>query len=417
MAVVINGVIGIGIFRTPATIASNTGSGAEQLVAWSIGAAIALTGALCYAELGARRPTAGGGYVYLREAFGAVVAFVYGWNLLAVNYSGSLAALATVFVNYAGAALGMDIANPRPYAVGTIVFLAGINWFGIRSGAWSLNFLTILKLAAIGTMIAVGLAAGGAPAPTAPPPPINPLALFGVLMPALFSYSGWYHINDIAGEIRDPQRNLPRAIVFAMLLIAACYLLANVAYLAVLGHDGLAVSKAPAADLMRHVFGEPGGRLIAAGIATSALGFCHVMLIGGARVFQVMGADGLFFRVAGRLHPRWRSPNIALLMLAGWAIFLALTGTFDQLLYYSTVGDWLGIAAVIATLFWYQRFGGPAPFRVPLYPLLPIAFLIVVLGVLAVTSWNSPRDAGMGVLITAVGLPVYWLWTRVVKPR
>ena len=417
MAVVINGVIGIGIFRTPATIASHTGSGTEQLIAWTIGAVIALTGALCYAELGARRPTAGGGYVYLREAFGAIVAFVYGWNLLAVNYSGSLAALATVFVNYAGAALGVDVANPRPGAVGTIVFLAGINWFGIRSGAWTLNFLTVLKLAAIGTMIAVGLAAGGAPAPAAPPPPINPLALFGVLMPALFSYSGWYHINDIAGEIRDPQRNLPRAIVLAMLLIAACYLLANVAYLAVLGHAGLAASQAPAADLMRHVLGEPGARLIAAGIATSALGFCHVMLIGGARVFQVMGADGLFFRVAGRLHPRWRSPNVALLLLAGWAIVLALTGTFDQLLNYSTVGDWLGIAAVIATLFWYQRHGGAAPFRVPLYPLLPIAFLIVVLGVLAVTSWNSPRDAGMGVLITAAGVPIYWLWTRAARAK
>jgi APA family basic amino acid/polyamine antiporter len=417
MAVVINGVIGIGIFRTPATIASHTGSGTEQMIAWSIGAVIALIGALCYAELGARRPTAGGGYVYLREAFGAVIAFVYGWNLLTVNYSGSLAALATVFVNYAGVALGMNVADARPYAVGTIVFLAGINWFGIRSGAWTLNFLTVLKLAAIGTMIAVGLTAGGAPAPAAAPAPINPLALFGVLMPALFSYSGWYHINDIAGEIRDPQRNLPRAIVLAMLLIAACYLLANVAYLAVLGHDGLAASKAPAADLMQHVLGKPGARLIAAGIATSALGFCHVMLIGGARVFQVMGADGLFFRIAGQLHPRWRSPNIALILLAGWAILLALTGTFDQLLNYSTVGDWLGIAAVIATLFWYQRNGGPAPFRVPLYPLLPIAFLIVVLWVLAVTSWDSPRDAGMGVLITAAGLPVYWLWTRLARAK
>ena len=162
---------------------------------------------------------------------------------------------------------------------------------------------------------------------------------------------------------------------------------------------------------MRHALGETGARLIAAGIATSALGFCHVMLIGGARVFQVMGADGMFFRSAGKLHPRWRSPNIALLLLAGWAILLALTGTFDQLLNYSTVGDWLGIAAVIGTVFWYHRNSPDATtFRVPLFPLLPIAFLIVVLWIVGVTAWSNPRDAGMGVLITLAGLPVYWFW-------
>jgi basic amino acid/polyamine antiporter, APA family len=412
MAVVINGVIGTGIFLTPATIARATGSGTEQMIAWLIGGVIALVGALCYAELGARRPTAGGGYIYLREAFGVIIAFVYGWNLLTVNYSGSLAALATIFAQYAGAALGVNVPDPRPYAVGTIVFLAGINWFGIRSGAFTLNILTVLKLAAISVMIVVGLIARGAPPPTAAPAPLSSLALLGILMPVLFSYSGWYHVNDIAGEIRDPQRNLPRAIVFAMLLITACYLLANLAYLAVLGHDGLASSKAPAADLMRRVLGEPGARLIAAGIAASTLGFCNVMLIGGARVFQVMGADGLFFRVAGRLHPRWRSPNIALLLLAAWAALLAVSGTFDQLLTYSTVGDWLGIAAVIGTLFWYHRTpsAGVAPFRVPLFPWLPLAFLVVVLWILAVTTWNNPRDAGMGVLITIAGLPVYWFW-------
>jgi APA family basic amino acid/polyamine antiporter len=415
MAVVINGVIGTGIFITPATIARNTGSSGEQLIVWAIGGVIALIGAICYAELGARRPSAGGGYIYLREAFGGIIAFVYGWNLLAVNYSGSLAALATVFASYSGAALGIEVPDPRPYAVGTIVFLAGINWFGIRSGAWTLNILTVLKLAAISVMIVVGLLARGAPPPTAAPAPLNPIALIGILMPVLFSYSGWYHINDIAGEIRDPQRNLPRAIVFAMLLIAACYLLANTAYLAVLGHAGLAASKAPAADLMRHVLGEAGARIIAVGIAASTLGFCNVMLIGGARVFQVMGADGVFFRSAGKLHPRWRSPNVALLMLAAWGCVLAWEASFDELLKYSTVGDWLGIAAVIATLFWYRAKRGaePVPFRVPMFPLLPIVFLVVVVWVLTVTSWSNPGDAGMGVLITLAGLPVYWFWTRI----
>lgn len=412
--VVVGGVIGSGIFLTPAVIARHTGSDTELLVAWAIGGALALIGALCYAELGARRPAAGGGYVNLREAFGLIIAFIYGWNMLVVNYSGSLAAVATVFVHYAAAAFGIELADARPYAVASIVFLAGINWFGIRAGAFAQNLLTVLKLLAVAALIAIGLVARGAPAPLAPPGPFNPFALGGVLLPVLFSYGGWAYANNIAGEIREPQRNLPRALVFGMLLVAACYLLVNLAYLAVLGHAGLAASNAPAADLMRHVLGEPGARLIAAGIAISTLGFCNISLIGAARVFQAMAADGVFFRVAGRLHPRWRTPNIALLMLAGWACVLALTGTFDQLLNYSTTGDWLGYAAVVATLFWYRRAGvtDAAPFRAPLYPVLPLVFLAAVLWVVAVTIWQHPGDAGMGALITLGGLPVYFVWRR-----
>jgi basic amino acid/polyamine antiporter, APA family len=410
--IVVGGVIGSGIFLTPAAIAQQTSSAAEQLLAWAIGGVIALIGALCYAELGARRPAAGGGYVYLREAFGLIIAFVYGWNLLTVNHSGAIAFVATVFAKYSAAAFGVTLSDPGPYAVGVIVFLTGINWFGIRAGALTQNILTVLKLIAISTLIVVGLVARGAPPPAETTTPTSPFALIGALMPVLFSYGGWYYVNDIAGEIRDPQRNLPRALIFGMLLVAACYLLANVAYLAVLGHDGLAASKAPAADLMRQVLGEPGARLIAAGIAISTLGFCNISVIGAARVFQVMGADGVFFRVAGKLHPRWRSPNIALVLLAVWSCALALSGTFEQLLNYSTVGDWLGMAAVIATLFWYHRARATetVSFRVPLFPLLPLVFLVVVLWVVAVTTWDHPRDAGMGVLITLAGLPVYWFW-------
>jgi len=413
--VVIGGVIGSGIFLTPAAIARQTGSATEQLMAWAIGGVLALIGALCYAELGARRPNAGGGYVNLREAFGLIVAFVYGWNMLVVNYSGSLAAVATVFVNYTAAALGFKLADPRPYAVGSIVFLAGINWFGIRAGALTQNILTVLKLAAIASLITIGLVARGAPPPTAPPAPLNPLALGGVLLPVLFAYGGWAYVNNIAGEIREPQRNLPRALFFGMLLVAACYLLVNLAYLAVLGHEGLAASTAPAADLMRRVLGESGARAIAAGIAISTFGFCNISLIGAARVFQAMGADGVFFRVAGRLHPRWRTPNIALLMLAGWGSVLAWTGTFDQLLNYSTTGDWLGYAAVVATLFWYRHAQASenVMFKAPLYPLLPLVFLAAVLWVVAVTIYQHPADAGMGALITLAGLPVYFIWRRV----
>ncbi len=417
--VVVGGVIGSGIFMTPAAIARQTGSGSEQLIAWAIGGGLALVGALCYAELGARRPTAGGGYVNLREAFGLILAFMYGWNMLVVNYSGSLAAVATVFVQYAAAAFGVKLADGRPFVVGTLVFLAGINWFGIRAGSFVQNLLTVLKLLAVAALIVIGLLLRGAPPPAAPPAALNPLALGGVLLPVLFSYGGWAYVNNIAGEIREPQRNLPRALFFGMALVAVCYLLVNLAFLEVLGHDGLAASSAPAADVMRRALGEPGARLIAAGIAVSTLGFCNISLIGASRVFQVMGADGVFFRVAGRLHTRWRTPNIALLMLTGWACVLALSGTFDQLLNYATVGDWLGYAAVVATLFWYRRSGAgeSTAFRVPWYPLLPVVFIAAVLWVVAVTVWQRPWDAGIGALITLAGLPVYFLWRRVLAHR
>ena len=161
--VVVGGVIGSGIFLTPAAIARQTGSSLEQLIAWGIGGALALIGALCYGELGARRPQAGGGYVNLREAFGLVIAFLYGWNMLAVNYSGSVAAVATVFVNYAAAACGYTLKNPAPWAVGAIVFLAGINWFGIRTGSFVQNLLTVLKIAALAALIVIGLLVRGAP--------------------------------------------------------------------------------------------------------------------------------------------------------------------------------------------------------------------------------------------------------------
>jgi APA family basic amino acid/polyamine antiporter len=412
--VVVGGIIGSGIFRTPAAVAQQTGSAGMQLAAWAIGGAVALMGALCYAELGTRRPNAGGGYVNLREAFGLVVAFVYGWNLLVVNHSGAIAAVATVFVEYAAAALGTTVADARPYAVGTIVFLAGINWFGIRAGSLTQNILTVLKLAAIAAMIVAGLLVRGAPPEPAPgsAASLSPFAFGAALMPVLFSYGGWYYVNDIAGEVREPQRTIPRALVFGMLLVAACYLLANVAYLAVLGHAGLAASTAPAADVMRRALGEPGARLIAAGIAISTLGFCNISMIGAARVFQVMGADGVFFRAAAYLHPRWRSPNVALLLLGLAACLLAWTGRFEQLLNYSTVGDWLGMAAVVATLFWYRRTQAaePSAFRTPWYPVLPIAFLVVVAWIVGNTIWEHPRDAGMGALITLAGLPVYVLW-------
>jgi APA family basic amino acid/polyamine antiporter len=415
--IVIGGVIGAGIFLTPATVARNTSSGSQVLILWAIGGLLTLAGVLCYAELGARRPQAGGIYVYLREAFGLLPGFLFGWTMALINYPGSVAAVATMFAEYLCTALGLAPAMyVKPVAVGAIVFIVGINLFGIRAGAWMQNVFTVLKLAAIALLVITGLVLAhehlGLAMVAEHAKPVSSWAFAGALLPVLFTYGGFHYLNDLAGEVRNPQRTLPRALGMGMAGVVLCYLLANWAYLAGLGHAGLAASDAPAADLMRLLFGERGATVIAIGIACSTFGYCSIAIAGGARVLQTMSADGVFFRAAARVDPRTRAPQIALALLGAWAIVLTLSGSFNQLLNYTTVGEWLGHVAGIATLFWYRKhfIDEPAPYQVPFYPLLPLVFTITVLGVIVASAIHAPRDAGMSLLIIALGVPVYYAW-------
>jgi APA family basic amino acid/polyamine antiporter len=414
--IVVGGVIGAGIFLNPRIVAQRTGSGEGVLIAWGVGAVLALIGALCYAELGARRPQAGGAYVYLREAYGPMIAFVYGWIMLVVNYSGSEAAVSVTFATYFCSTFDLATSLIKPLAIGAIVLLTGISYFGIKAGAMLQNGLTMLKLLAVVALVVTGVFIAAPPATVVASAPVtlSPWNFGAILMPVLFAYGGWAYVNNIAGEIREPQRNLPRALVLGMLLVGACYLLANVAYLHALGHAGLAASTAPAADIMRGAFGDTGARAISLGIAISTFGFCNISIIGAARVFQVMGSEGLFFRAAGHINRRYHTPDVALVALSGWAIVLALSGTYGQLLNYSTVGDWLGYAAAVATLFYYRRVHADEAvvFRVKGFPVLPLIFIVAVLGVVASNIVANPTDAGMGLVIALLGLPIYWLWKR-----
>jgi basic amino acid/polyamine antiporter, APA family len=415
--IVVGGVIGAGIFLNPRIVAERAGSSEGVLIAWTIGAVLALIGALCYAELGTRRPQAGGAYVYLREAYGPMIAFVYGWIMLVVNYSGAEAAVGMTFSTYLCSTFDLSPRLITPLAIGAIALLTGVSYFGIRAGAMLQNALTMLKLLAVVALVVTGIfIVSPQAAPTVVPEPVavSPWNFGAILMPVLFSYGGWAYVNNIAGEIREPQRNLPRALILGMLLVGGCYLLANIAYLHALGHAGLATSMAPAADIMRGAFGETGARAISLGIAISTFGFCNIAIISAARVFQVMGAEGLFFRAAGHINRRYHSPDVALFALSGWAIVLALSGTYGQLLNYSTVGDWLGYAAAVATLFYYRRMhaGEAVAFRMRGFPVLPLIFIVAVLGVVASNIVANPTDAGMGLVIALLGLPVYWFWSR-----
>lgn len=411
--VVVGGIIGSGIFLNPAVVAQRSESPGMIMLAWSLGGVFALAGAFIYAELGARRPQAGGGYVYLRESYGPLIAFLFGWIMLLVNYSGSIAAVATTFATYFCQVAGLAPTLTKPIAVGAIMLLAGINFFGIRAGALVQNLATTLKLLAVVAVVVAGLAFSGV-ASSAPPLERTASSFGSALLPVLFAYSGWFYINNIAGEIRDPQRNIPRALVLGMLTCTACYLLANYAYLHVLGHAGLATSTAPAAELMQRAFGPAGAVLIGAGIAISTFGFCNIAILGGSRMFQVMGADGVFFRAAAHLHPTYRSPDVALGVLALWAAVLVILGNYGELLDYSTVGDWIGSAMVAATLFYYRsREGAVQVFRAPLHPLLPLGFIAAVAFVVISSALAQPRQTLIGLGIIVAGIPAYYFWRAI----
>jgi APA family basic amino acid/polyamine antiporter len=418
---VVGGIIGGGIFRTPAAVAARVGDPPLALATWGAGALVALAGAFCFGELAWRRPRAGGGYVYLREAWGPLPAFLYGWALLLVIATGAIAAVAVTFADYTLALLGLPAQLAVPVAVFAIVLLAGINYVGVRPGAITVNVLTVLKLVALATLIAAGLALA-VPAPVSVAPPVTGsggLRAFGAaLVPVLFTYGGWQQTNFIAEEIVEAERTLPRALVLGVAMVAAVYLLANLAYLRVLGHAGLAASSAPAADTMRQLLGPAGGTFIAAGIAISSFGFLDLVLLVTPRVLQAMAADGVFFPRLARLHPRYRTPAAAIVAESAWAIVLTLTGTFAQLVDYVSFGDWIFFGLTVAGLARIRAADGAMPtvrpkgLLVPGYPWTPAFFVLAALLVVVSSVLESPRNAAIGTGLLLLGVPVFRWWTR-----
>jgi APA family basic amino acid/polyamine antiporter len=421
---VVGGIIGGGIFRTPATVAERVGTPRMVLVAWIVGGVVALIGAFCYGELGQRRPRAGGGYVYLRETWGPLPAFLYGWTLVLVIATGAIAAVAVTFANYVLAIAGLSDRLTVPLAVGTIVLLAGINYVGVRPAAITQNVFTILKLAALAALIAAGLFLAF-PAASYRLLPSSTVSSFGAaLVPILFTYGGWQQTNFIAEEIIEPEKNLPRALVLGVAIVVAVYLLANLAYLRVLGVVGLAESTAPAAQVMLGVLGPSGGKLIAAGIAVSTFGFLNLVIFVTPRVLQAMAADGVFFAKLAELHPVHRTPAAAIVALAGCAALLTLSQTFGQLVDYVTFGDWIFFGLTVAGLFIYRsRERGPkghgagseeraGTFRVPGYPWTPALFVLAAAYVVVSVVVSNPKNAALGAALIATGVPVFFYWRR-----
>ncbi|NMO15631.1 amino acid permease [Pyxidicoccus fallax] len=419
---VIGGIIGSGIFLNPAIVAQRVHTPALTLGVWLLGGGVALIGAFVYGELGQRIPKAGGSYVYLRDAFGALPAFLNAWGMMLMIATGAIAAVAVTFANYTLALTGLGEGYRLPLAVGAIVLLSGVNYFGVRPGALTQNVFTVLKLLALAVLVGAGLLlAGASPAVEAAVPPEAPdslvLAVGAALVPVLFSYGGWQQTNFVAEEMVDPARNLPRALLLGVIGVVTVYLLANLTYLRTLGATGLAASSAPAADALGQLLGSGGRTFITAGVALSTFGFLNLVILVSPRVYQAMAADGLFFPQLARLHPRYRTPATAIVFQAAWAILLTGTGTYGELLDYVVFADWLVFGATAATLFVYRsrERRGLVPrvaYRVPGYPLTPLLFIAAALYVVVGSAASNPLNALKGVLLLGAGVPVFLYWRR-----
>lgn len=417
---VVGGIIGSGVFLNPAVVAQRVGTAPLTLVAWGLGAVIAILGAFIFAELGARLPAVGGGYAYLREAFGPLPAFLYGWALLLAIASGAIAAVAVTCASYLARLVGLPDAVVRPLALGLIAVVSVVNAMGVAPGVRLQNLFTVGKLAAIALLVVVGLggATGDAPsvalaASSAPDGLVATLrALATALVPVLFAYGGWQQTNFVAEEMVDPRRDLPRALVLGVCIVAAAYLSANLAYLRALGVDGLAASGAPAAEAMGRIVGDVGRALIGVGIAVSTFGFLNVVVLVTPRVYQAMASDGVFFRALATLHPRTRTPVAAIALQAAWAGTLVLSGGYGDLLDWVTFADWIFFGATAATLFVFRRREPAASAPAPFHPWSTAGFILAALAVVVGAVLSNPGNAWRGTLMLAAGVPVYAWWRR-----
>jgi len=418
---VIGGIVGSGIFLNPAIVAARVGSTTLTLAAWTLGGVVALLGAFIFGELAARNPRVGGGYAYLRDSFGSLPAFLYGWALLLIMATGAIAAVAFTFASYIGVLFGISERFFPWLAAGAILALSALNYAGVRPAAWTQNVFTLLKLAALVVLILAGLLLTPDPSPassTQHPVPSGFTAIFLALstafVPVLFAYGGWQQTNFIAEELIEPEKNLPRALVLGVLGVVVVYLLANLAYLKALGVDGLARSTAPAADTMSAVLGASGRSLISIGIVASTFGFLDLVIMVSPRVYQAMAADGLFFESFARLHPRHRTPGTAIVAQGVWASALLATRTYGQLLDYVTFADWIFFGTTAATLFIYRRRDGQkqshGSFRLPGYPWTVLLFIVASAYVVIGSIRSNPVNALRGSLLLVAGVPAYLLW-------
>jgi APA family basic amino acid/polyamine antiporter len=417
--IVVSGIIGSGIFINPHLVARDVDTSFLVLAVWVLGGVIALAGAFVFAELGTVVPRAGGQYAFFREAFHPLVGFLHGWSLLWIIQSGATAAVAVSCGRYLVELAGLPDAWVRPIAIAMLLALVVLHSSGIKPGAILINVVTIGKTLAIAALVigafAVTRRSGLSLEPLVPPRLHGPgliSALLAGLVPAMFSYGGWQNANFVVEEVRDPERNLPRAILFGVAIVILVYVSANVAYVHVLSAPGLAATETPAAELARRVLGPGGGDALSVLVIVSTFGFLNLALMTAPRVYYAMARDGLFFATAARVSPRTHVPVVAIATQGILAAAFALSNTYDRLVSYAVFADWIffALAGVALLVFRRTRPDAPRPYRAPLYPVLPVVFSLAGFAIVANMFVSDPGNALIGSAIIALGVPVYFAW-------
>src|SRR5262245_35279571 len=421
--VVIGGIVGAGIFVTPYIVAQRLDTPLLVLGAWVAGGAIALAGAFSYAELGALYPKAGGQYVYLRDGLHPLAGFLYGWALLLVIESGAIAAVAITFAIYALHLVHGPEGARIPLAIASIAVLSVVNYLGVKPGSRVLNVLVVLKVAALAVLVSAAFFAGGHAAwlsetrVPAAAPGATVIAFGAALVPILFTYGGWQCVNYVGEEIRDPTRNLPIALIAGTVAVVAIYLTVNVVFLRAMGLPGLAATQTPAADAAHRMFGAWGDVFMSGAIAISTFGFLDLSILAPTRVYYAMAADRLFVPALAALHPRYATPGLAIVVQSIWSCVLALTGSYEQLANYVVFADWIFFGLTVLTVIMFRRSlplskRAPDTFRAPGYPIVQIAFVVIAAAVVASTVGAAPAASAKGALLLALGIPVYFWYSR-----
>jgi APA family basic amino acid/polyamine antiporter len=428
--IAVGGTIGGGIFFAPAEAARALPAGPFILGVWIVGILVALAGALTFAELAAMFPRAGGPYVFLREAFGPLAAFLYGWMLLVSISTGALAAVSVAFAGYLGEWIDLTpLGGPIGVAVATIALLTAINYLGLRPGAAVQNLLTVAKITGLALLIGGGLLAWqrlGAPAPIAAAPSPRTSLSAGIataFVAVLFTVGGWQQMTMVAGEVRDPARRIPLALGLAAAIIGVVYVLVNAVYLGVLGRDGMAASTAVAAETARRI-APLGGEAVTIAAGVSILGIANVILLATPRVLFAMGEDGLFPRAVSGLHRRFAAPSTAVLVIGAWAIVLLVFagGEVGRLLGAVVFADWIFFGLGAASVFVLRRRYGDEhrPYRVWGYPAVPAFFVVAAIGAVGSAVIASPLMSLMGAALLGAGAVAYaarWMIPASAKAR
>ena len=417
ITIVVGTIIGSGIFLVPALVARSLPSTGWILAVWIFSGVLSVFGALAYAELGSMIPATGGQYVYLREAFGPLYAFLCGWTYFFVVISAAIAWLSIAFSNYLGYFVPLTPLTSKLVAVALIVTLTIVNYRGVVAGAAVQNTFTFLKIAGLVVLIVAAFASGKSGAPNPPAPPFS-ISSFGVAMIAcLLSYDGWVALSFVAGEVKNPKRNLTLAVAIGLSVVIAVYVLANAAYLRVLSVPEIAAADRVGALVAERTMGRFGAGLVTVTILISIAGSANGWCMTAPRIYFAQARDGLFFSRFGTIHPRYQTPAFAILAFGFWCALLAVTGTFEALASYAMYAAWIfyGLTSAGVFVLRHKTAGREHPYKMPGYPITLILFLAVAAGFAINTFVTSPGPTTIGTLLILSGIPVFFIWRRMLQ--